>query len=200
MRRTFDVDIDVKGGVERSEWGVRCSIYDEDSKRLSPHPSGVIIEDVPTDPITGLSCIDYKECDRLGLYKVDILTNTSYNIFESHEEMEKYRDSSTNWELLLDESVCKSLPHIANHYDIVKLIKPKSVEELAHVLALVRPGKKHLLDDYMNPVKKKLTINNIFRDTKDGMYFKKSHAISYAVMIVTVLNKLQTTMIMYGKG
>lgn len=200
MRRTFDVDIDVKGGVERSEWGVRCSIYDEDSKRLSPHPSGVIIEDVPTDPITRLSCIDYKECDRLGLYKVDILTNTSYNNFESHEEMEKYRDSPTNWELLLDENVCKSLPHVANHYDVVKLIKPKSVEELAHVLALVRPGKKHLLDDYMNPVKKKLTINNIFRDTKDGMYFKKSHAISYAVMIVTVLNKLQTTMIMYGKG
>lgn len=191
MRRTFDIDIDVKGGLERGEYGVRCAIYNDETERLQPHPSGVIIEDVPADPISGLACIDYKECDRLGLYKVDLLTNNSYNIFVDQEEMEHYRDMEPDFTLLQIENICKQLPHIGNHYQLVKDVNPQSVEDLADVLALMRPAKLHLVEDYMEPHKRQAVKTNLYRANKNGVYFKKSHAISYAVMIITVMNKLK---------
>lgn len=194
IRRTFDVDIDVKGGTDRGLYGTKCAIY-VDSGRLSPHPSGVIIEDVPKDPITSLTCIDYKKCDTLGLYKVDILTNNSYNIFDSQKEMDEYRDMETDFSLLLVEKICEQLPHIGNHYELVKKVKPDSIQELADVLALMRPGKIHLLDDYLIPSKRIMVRDNLYRAPRTGMFFKKSHAVSYAVMIATVLNKLKDNII-----
>lgn len=195
IRRSFDVDIDTKGGLDKTLYGVRCAIYDSESEKLRPHPSGVIIETVPTDPITGMSCIDYKECDKLGLYKVDLLTNNSYNIFKSQEDMDEHRDMVTDFSLLQIENICTQLPHIGNHYEMVKLIRPTSIDELADVLALMRPGKLHLIDDYMNPNKRAITRDNLYRISNNGMSFKKSHAISYAVMIVTVMNKLKDMVI-----
>lgn len=191
MRRTFDIDIDVRGGVDKTLHGVRCAIYNKESMRLQPHPSGLLLEDVPTDPVTGLSCINYTDCDELGIYKVDVLTNNSYNIFKDQDEMNRYRDMETDFSLLQIENICRQLPHIGNHFDMVKLLKPSSISELADVLALMRPGKMHLIDDYQLPHKKKITIDNLYRGSNSGMFFKKSHAVSYAVMICTVLNKLK---------
>lgn len=191
VRRTFDVDIDVKGGLDKSMYGVRCAIYDPETEKIRPHPSGVIIEDVPKDPITGMACLDYKECDRLGLYKLDILNNNSYNIFKDQDEMNRYRDMPPDFELLQIENICSQLPHIGKHYDLVMKVKPDSIEMVADVLALMRPGKLHLMDDYMNEKKRAITRDNLYREGQNGMYFKKSHAISYAVMIVTIMNKLK---------
>lgn len=195
MRRTFDIDIDVRGGVDKTLYGVRCAIYNQDSLRLQAHPSGLLIEEVPQDPITGLSCINYTDCDTLGIYKVDLLTNNSYNVFKDQAELNEYRDMETDFSLLQIESVCRQLPHIGNNYDMVKLLKPSSISELADVLALMRPGKMHLIDDYQLPHKKQITIENLYRSSTSGMFFKKSHAVSYAVMICTVLNKLKEMMI-----
>lgn len=195
IRRSFDVDIDMKAGTNRGDWGVRCAIYNEETERLQPHPSGVVIEDAPVDPVTELSCLHYTDCDRLGLYKVDLLTNNSYNIFKDQEEMNRYRDMEPDFSLLQVEAICTKLPHIGNHYDMVKELKPSTISELADLLALMRPGKIHLIEDYANPNKKGTVIKNLYRESVNGMYFKKSHAIGYAVMIVTVMNKLKDMVI-----
>ena len=195
MRRTFDVDIDIKSGSDRGDWGVRCAIYNEDTERLQPHPSGIIIEDVPVDPVSGLSCLHYTECDLLGLYKVDLLTNNSYNIFKDQAELDEYREMEPDFSLLMIEAICTKLPHIGNHFDMVKELKPSSISELADVLALMRPGKMHLIEDYANPQKRSLVIGNLYRASTTGMYFKKSHAVGYALMIVTVMNKLKEMLI-----
>jgi DNA polymerase III alpha subunit len=66
-------------------------------------------------------------------------------------------------------------------------LKPTSIIELAMVLAMIRPGKKHLV-----PVCKEQgfqSINNeIWTKTEDAYFFKKAHAISYASVIVVQLN------------
>lgn len=109
--------------------------------------------------------------------------------------MNRYREMKPDFSLLQVETICTKLPHIGNHYDMVKELKPSTISELADLLALMRPGKIHLIEDYANPNKKGTVIKNLYRESVNGMYFKKSHAIGYAVMIVTVMNKLKDMVI-----
>jgi DNA polymerase III alpha subunit len=63
-------------------------------------------------------------------------------------------------------------------------MKPRSVEQLAMVLALIRPGKRHLIGKIWPAVE-----SEIWKLSNDGEYvFKKSHAIGYALAIVVQMN------------
>ena len=91
------------------------------------------------------------------------------------------------WDLLEDQMVCDQLFHINGYHNLIKELKPKTVEQLAMVLALIRPGKKHLIpicnDQGFDAIK-----NDIWQKTDDSYFFKKSHAISYAYVIIVQLN------------
>lgn len=196
MRRTFDVDIDVSPDFKRDEFGVRAMIYRDDTERIMPHPSGVYLEPVPVDPVTGLCAFDYKYGDDKGFMKVDLLVNTAYANFESKEEVLTALTSEVDWKLFLDRRIVDKLPHIANHFDIVREVKPQSIEDLADILALIRPAKIWMLEDYLTN-KKRVRINLYKRPAGDKVYFKKSHAISYAAMIVCCLHRITETEIMF---
>ncbi|WGH49629.1 hypothetical protein [Alishewanella phage vB_AspM_Slickus01] len=188
-RRTFDVDIDVNTSCKREQYGVRSMIYNEETQRILPHPSGVYLEDVPVDSVTNNCAFDYKYGDSLGFMKVDILTNKSYDRFRTKEELTKFSEMTPDWNKLLDENIVSRLPHIANHYDVITKIQPNSIEELADVIALIRPAKINLIPLYRG---KTISVRKrLYSRPLDGTaYFKKSHAIAYAVMIVAVLNKI----------
>ena len=47
------------------------------------------------------------------------------------------------WELLEHKEVVEQLFHVHNHFDIVNILKPKSIEQLAAGLAIIRPAKRH---------------------------------------------------------
>lgn len=183
----FDIDIDVQSGLDLTRYGTRASIYNEKTEKFLPHNSGVYVDEVPVDPITGRCSVPYKEADELNYHKIDLLTNTVYDQFKSKEELLEALEREPDWNLLQKRSVIAKLPHISNHGDVVERLEPQSVEDLADVLALIRPGKKHLLDEYIENrviTRKKLYL----RPTNGQVYFKKSHAISYAMMIKAVLN------------
>ncbi len=184
--KKFDVDIDVLPSMDRELYGVRASIYNEKTEKFLPHNSGIYIDDVPIDPETGRCCLDYKEAEEFGYKKVDLLSNTSYEVFKDKSELLEAINKEPDWEILKNREKVSKLPHIANHFDIVSDLEPKSVEDLADVLALIRPGKIELLDEYKS--NKKKTRLRLYRRPKKGMYFKKSHAISYAMMIVAIMN------------
>lgn len=194
--RVFDLDIDVKSTVDKSEYGTRGMVYNEDVEKVLPHPSAYYIEPVPIDPLTGNAAFDYQYGDEVGYLKVDLLTNTSYDAFHSKEEVINALNTHPDWTLLENEEFVKSLPHIGTNYDVVTHVKPRSIEELADVLALIRPGKRHLFDQYIE--NKSLVRKNLYkRSSNDKMFFKRSHAISYACMIVCVMNK-KTNMSVFG--
>jgi hypothetical protein len=91
-----------------------------------------------------------------------------------------------DWTLLEERKIVDNLFHIHNHFDIVNKLKPKSVMELAEVLAIIRPAKRHLLES-----SKENITNEVWKKPSDGTYyFKKSHAIGYALAIVLQLNLL----------
>jgi DNA polymerase III alpha subunit len=63
-------------------------------------------------------------------------------------------------------------------------MKPKSVEELAMILAMIRPGKRHLLGKTWTEISETVWT----RPESGEYYFKKAHAIAYAVAITVQMN------------
>lgn len=188
MRRLFDVDIDVAPGVDRTTLGVRAMVYNKETEKILPHAAGVYFRDIPVDPLTGNSAIDYETADELGYPKADILNNSAYSMFSTKEEVILFMNMPPKWESLVDPVMVSKLPHIGKHLELIQKIAPTSIIELADCLALIRPGKIHLIDDYLK--NKKVTRKNLYVKPKSGIYFKKSHAISYACMIICVMNKI----------
>lgn len=195
----FDIDIDVQPNTKKEDYGVRAIIYDGDNHVIKPHPSGFYCStNMPIDNETGMAAIDYKEAEDIGFIKIDLLTNTSYAGFNSKQEVLDSISREPNWNLLNDEEFVKKLPHISTHFEIVDKISPSSVIELSDTLALIRPAKIHMVDNYLN--NRELVRDNLYRKPANGKYyFKKSHSISYAMMIISVMNLLDVkgSMIQY---
>lgn len=151
---------------------------------ITKHNVGVYFQDIPTEELTGYSSIDYKKAEELGYFKIDFLNNKIYEKVKNESHLNYLVDKEPVWEMLEIKEVCEQIVHIGNHYDIVNQIKPKSIEELAIVLALIRPAKRHLLKFPKETIKKKIWIK-----PSDGTYyFSKAHSIAYATLVVVQMN------------
>jgi hypothetical protein len=150
------------------------------------HNTGIYFQNIPKDPLTNLASIPYKEAEDMGYFKIDFINNSVYEGVKDAEHLQQLVDTEPEWSLLADAEFVSLLVHIHGHFDIVNTIKPKSVDDLAVVLALIRPGKRHLLNE------SRATIDaEIWNPPTDGSYFfKKSHSYAYAVSIVMQMNLL----------
>ena len=72
-------------------------------------------------------------------------------------------------------------------------MKPTSIEELAMILAMIRPAKRYLVGSDWSVVKNEVWT----RPAGDEYFFKKSHAVAYAHAIVVQMN-LICEQISYG--
>jgi hypothetical protein len=158
----------------------------EDGKK---HNTGVYCHEIPTNPLTGNASIDYKVADTRGYFKIDFLNVSAYEGVRSEEHLKELLAVEPLWDLLEDPAVCDQLFHINGYHNLIAKLKPKSIEELSMFLALLRPGKKHLI-----PVCEKEGFqgieNEIWTKTDDAYFFKKAHAVAYAHVIVVQLNLL----------
>jgi DNA polymerase III alpha subunit len=156
--------------------------------QLVKHQVGVYFQDIPKDPITNLSAIPYKEAEELGFIKIDMLHLHVLDYFENKQEIRVLLRKEPDWKLLRDPEIVGQLFQIKKHFDLINKIKPKTIQELADAIALIRPGKRNLLDVYLkdrNTVRDKLLY---IKPLDDSNYFKRSHAISYALVIVLQLH------------
>ena len=65
-------------------------------------------------------------------------------------------------------------------------LKPKTIEQLAAVLAIIRPAKRNLMYKEWHEIMKEVWI----KPTDGSYFFKKSHAVAYAQAIVVQMNLL----------
>jgi hypothetical protein len=111
------------------------------------------------------------------------------NIYEgikSQDELEQLIEIEPNWELLNHSDIVTNLFHIHGHFDIVSKLKPTSVEQLAAVLAIIRPAKRYLLDNDWSTI-----MSEVWKKPKnDEYFFKQAHAIAYSMAIVLQMNML----------
>lgn len=188
----MDVDIDFKTTFDPLDYfdeAIRASMVNKDAQ-LIKHPAGVYFQSIPQDSITKFAAIPYKNAEELGYFKFDCLHLSVLDYFESKDEIRELIKIEPDWMLLESAVHVQKLFQLAKHYDVISLVKPKSVQELADCIALIRPGKRFLLDAY---VKNRDAIRTELyrRDPEAKYYFKKSHAISYALTIVLQLHLIK---------
>lgn len=150
------------------------------------HNTGVYFQNIPHWPVEGISTVDYRTAEQLGYFKVDFLNNSVYGEIQDEAELTALMNQEPMWELLQYPEFVQQLYHIHGHSELVSQYKPCSVEQLGMILALIRPAKKHLVGtafDHLEP--------DIWRAPEtDEYYFKKSHAIAFAMAIVVQMNKI----------
>lgn len=187
----MDVDIDTPTSFRPASifpsW-VRASMVKDGN--LMPHPCGVYPQRAPIDPITKLCAIPYEPAEELGFLKLDFLHLSVYDHFQSREEIEQLLEVEPDWGLLLIPSEQVKLFQLSKHGELLSTVKPKSIEELADCLALIRPGKKQLLKLYL--AQRESTRRILYARDENGYSFKKSHAIAYALVIVLQLHLIST--------
>jgi hypothetical protein len=151
------------------------------------HNTGIYFQEIPVDPFTNMSTIEYEVAEERGYFKIDLLNVSMYENVRDEEHLVKLLTMEPDWSLLDHEEIVDQLFHINSHFDIVKELKPQSIEELAAVLAVIRPGKRYLLKTGWDGINKHVWDPP---GPNDQYFFKKSHAIAYASAIVIQLNAL----------
>jgi hypothetical protein len=151
------------------------------------HNTGVYFQNIPKNPLNGYASIDYQTAEERGYFKIDLLNVSAYKGVRNEEHLKELLNTTPLWDLLWQKEVCDQLFHINGYDRLLAALKPSSIEELAMVLALIRPGKKHLI-----PICQEKGFESIKDDVwtkiEDAYFFKRSHAISYASVIVVQLN------------
>ena len=191
----MDVDIDFPttfNPLDYFDTAIRASMVK--NGKLVKHPAGIYFQDIPVDNITDLAAIPYKEAERLDFFKVDFLHLSLLDNFKHKDEIRALIEIEPDWLLLESPNIVQHLFQIHQHFDVIIQVKPKSVIELADCIALIRPAKRYLLDYY---IKNPLIIRpEIYSKPENGKYyFKKSHAIAYALTIVLQLHLIKGNVI-----
>ena len=181
-----DIDIDFKdrNNILNKLHHIPASIIKDNN--VARHNTGIYFHEIPVDPFTGNATLDYKKAEELGYFKIDCLNVNMYKDVESEEHLQRLIDTEPDWELFQHKEIVEQLFHIHDHFNIVSQMKPQSVEQLAIVLAIIRPAKRSLLGESWQSIQKQVWLKPI----DNSYYFKKSHAVSYALAIVVQLNLL----------
>jgi len=190
-----DIDIDFRTDFDPKrvfKQIIPASIIKNDD--LEKHNCGHYFQTIPVDPVTGLAAIPYEEAEVLGYFKIDFLHLAVLDNFTSKDEIRKLIRQSPDWTLLLHEEHVSKLFQVHKRADLLKRIRPNSVQELADCIALIRPSKKYLINRYVTEINNRETIQReLYEKPTEGgsKWFKKAHAISYALTIVLQLHLIQ---------
>lgn len=176
-----DIDIDFADReVILSKLQHRVAKLDSDKK----HNTGIYVTEIPHNPVDNLSTIDHKAAEERGYFKLDFLNVSIYKDIRDEQHLTELMNREPLWDLLEHDDFVKNVFHINNHADVLRTLQPKSIEQLAAVLAIIRPAKRHLLNEPWDKILKEVWIK-----PEDGSYyFKKAHAFSYAVACVVHIN------------
>ena len=180
----MDIDIDFLDREQALElfYHVRASRADEGS--LVKHNTGVYLHEVPVNAIENLCAVPYEEAEDRGYFKVDFLNVGIYKGVRDEAHLVELMNREPLWDLLLEDDFATNLFHVNGHGDILRQTKPKSIQELAAVLAMIRPAKRYLVGKDWNTV-----MSEVWTKPENADYFfKKSHATAYAAAIVVQMN------------
>ena len=163
-----------------------ASIYKE--SKITKHNTGIYAQDIPIDPVTKFASLDYEVADKLGYFKIDFLNVSAYEGVRDEQHLIELMYKQPDWSMLQNKDIVSKLFHISDHFSLDNKLKPQSIDELAAVLAIIRPGKRHLADENWNNI-----MADVWNKPKEGYFFKKAHAIGYAYVIVVQMNLLDLT-------
>jgi hypothetical protein len=181
-----DVDIDVFGREDILK-GIECiygSIH-RDNNKIEKHPTGVYFQNIPRDPTTNMSTVDHKVANDYGYFKIDFLNVNMYEGVRDEDHLLELLDKEPPWDFFQYEEITDQLFHLKGYGDLLQRYKPGSVEDLAMILAIIRPAKAYLQSYGWDKIKQEVWIKNA-----EGYQFRRCHAIAYSLAIIVNLNML----------
>ena len=188
-----DIDIDFLDRNQALEVLKHVKASRRDDSKFVAHNTGIYLQTIPCDPITNLSGIEYKEAEERGYFKIDFLNVNIYKGIRDESHLTQLMETEPLWDLLEQDDFSSLLFHVNGHGAILRQMKPTSILQLAAVLAMIRPAKRHLIGMDWTTV-----MMTIWTKPEDGdYYFKKAHAVAYAMAIVVQMN-LICEQISYG--
>ena len=157
------------------------------------HNTGVYCTPIPYNPLTRMASIEYKEAEKRGYFKIDFLNVSIYKDIRDENHLKTLMETEPLWDLLEQDDFSNLIFHINGHGAILRQMKPKSIPQLAAVLAMIRPAKRYLIGKDWDSVMTEIWT----KPENDEYFFKKSHATAYAAAIVVQMN-LICEQISYG--
>ena len=186
MRIDSDIDIDFGDRDKLLQLIKHTAASMRNANPMRKHATGVYITDVPYDPVNDMASIDYTAADKRGYFKLDLLNVHVYNqVRDEAHLIELMREPE--WSKLKDPVFVEKLIHLNNqYYNLQKMPEPiDSIPRLAMFLAVIRPGKKHLIGLPWKEVAK-----TVWDKGTDGYIFKRSHSCAYSYLVVVHMNLL----------
>ena len=183
-----DIDIDFanRNDILSLIKHIPASIIKDD--QITKHNTGVYFTDIPIDPFSNQSSLDYKQAESRGYIKLDFLNVNLYSKIKNETHLKELINKEPPWHRLYEKEFCYQLIHIGNHYEsLIKMPEPiLNIEQLAMFLAVIRPAKRHLIGKNWKEVSK-----TIWEKSEDGTYgFKHSHSVAYSQLVVVHMNLL----------
>lgn len=155
-----------------------------DNTQIEKHKTGAYCHKIPVNPLTNTASLDYKEAEQRGYFKIDFLNVSIYKDIKNEEHLDRLMQTEPLWDLLEQTEFVDLLFHLNGHSNILKKMKPTNIEQLAAILAMIRPAKRHLIGMSWEHI-----MANVWtKPQNDEYYFKKSHAIAYATAVVVQMN------------
>jgi hypothetical protein len=151
------------------------------------HNTGVYVNPIPADTFSHLANIDYIAAEEMGYIKLDLLNVHVYSMVRDEAHLDQLIVTEPLWEMLEHREFVEQVIHIGNHYDLLKKMPEpvNSVARMAMFIALIRPGKRHLVGKTWREV-----AQSIWDKTEDAYSFKKSHSVAYAQLVAVHMNLL----------
>jgi len=181
-----DIDIDFLDRDQALKLFKHIGASRIDNDKLVKHNTGVYMHEVPVDAITGLCAVPYDKADNEGYFKIDFLNVGIYKGVRDEEHLVQLMGIEPLWDLLEQDDFSNMLFHVNGHGSILREMKPRNIEQLAAVLAMIRPAKRYLIGKDWTTVMTEVWT----KPENDEYYFKKSHAIAYATAVVVQMNQI----------
>lgn len=151
------------------------------------HNTGVYVTDIPQDPVTGCAAIDYEAAESRGYFKIDLLNMSVYQLIKDPTHYQQMLEQEPQWSRLWQDPVWASqLVHVGGYVDLLASMRPDSVSRMAAFISIIRPGKAHLQHRPWQEIFESVWDG----DQSRGYVFKKSHAVSYAMLVALHMNLL----------
>lgn len=179
-----DIDIDFLDRERALDLFKHVKASRIDEGKLVKHNTGVYLHEVPVSAVEGLCAYPYEQAEDQGYFKIDFLNVGIYKGVRDEAHLVELMNREPLWDLLLDDNFNNLLFHVNGHGGILRDMKPTSIEQLAAVLAMIRPAKRYLVGKDWNTVMQEVWI----KPENDDYFFKKSHATAYAVAVVVQMN------------
>jgi len=137
-----DIDIDFLDREQAIKLFDCVSASRLDNDKLVKHNTGIYLHEVPVDAVTGLCSVPYDVAEDEKFFKIDFLNVGIYKGIKNEEHLIQLMNQEPLWDLLEDDEFTNLLFHVNGHGITLRITKPRTIEQLAAVIAMIRPAKR----------------------------------------------------------